>query len=69
MIEELILQQVAALPEHLKQEVLHFVEFLRTKAVPAAEVARPNRVAGLAAGRYVMAPDFNEPLDDFKEYM
>lgn len=30
---------------------------------------RKRRRAGTAKGTFWMAPDFNEPLDDFKEYM
>jgi len=30
---------------------------------------RKRRHAGTAKGTYWMAPDFNEPLEDFKEYM
>jgi antitoxin (DNA-binding transcriptional repressor) of toxin-antitoxin stability system len=30
---------------------------------------KKRRKAGSAAGQIFMAPDFDEPLDDFKEYM
>ncbi len=30
---------------------------------------RKRRRAGTAKGTFWMAPDFNEPLEDFKEYM
>ena len=30
---------------------------------------RKRRQAGTAKGTFWMAPDFNEPLDDFKDYM
>jgi hypothetical protein len=30
---------------------------------------RKKRRAGFSKARFVMSPDFNAPLDDFKEYM
>lgn len=75
MTEDLILQQLHQLPEALKQEVLHYVEFLRSKLEATSQsngqvpfVSRKS-MFGSAQGKYEMAPDFNEPLDDFKEYM
>lgn len=50
-------------------------EVVFTKATqPIAKVinltpGKKRRQAGSAAGQIVMAPDFDEPLDDFKEYM
>lgn len=75
MTEDLILQHLHQLPEALKQEVLHYVEFLRSKlSVPQEPTGEPaaisrTKIFGSARGRYEMAPDFNEPLDDFKDYM
>jgi antitoxin (DNA-binding transcriptional repressor) of toxin-antitoxin stability system len=31
--------------------------------------ARQNRQAGSAAGQIIMSPDFDEPLEDFQDYM
>jgi Protein of unknown function (DUF2281) len=60
--EKLILSQIQQLPEQLKQEVLH------TKY--NAQNRKPkNRKAGSAEGKSTLAPDFDEPLKDFKEYM
>ena len=38
------------------------------KLVPYTE-ARQRRAPGSAKGKIVMSPDFNEPLEDFAEYM
>ncbi len=66
--EKLILAQIQQLPEQLKQEVLHYVEFLQAKY--NAQSRKPkNRKAGSAKGKYKLAPDFDQPLEDFKEYM
>lgn len=37
--------------------------------VTAASKSKKQRVFGSARGLIQIAPDFNEPLDDFKEYM
>lgn len=66
--EKLILSQLQQLPEQLKQEVLHYVEFLQAKY--NAQNRKPKkRKAGSAEGKFKLAPDFDEPLEDFKEYM
>lgn len=66
--EKLILARIQQLPEQLKQEVLHYVEFLQTKY--DAQNRKPeNRKAGSAEGQFTIAPDFDAPLEDFKEYM
>jgi hypothetical protein len=66
--EKTILAQIQQLPEHLKQEVLHYIEFLQKKYV-AQKQKNKYRKAGSAKGKYKLAPDFDEPLEDFKEYM
>ncbi len=66
--EKLILSQILQLPEQLKQEVLHYVEFLQAKY--DAQNRKPkNRKAGSAEGKFKLAPDFDASLEDFKEYM
>jgi hypothetical protein len=66
--EKAILAQIQQLPEQLKQEVLHYVEFLQTKYA-AKNQKNKKRKAGSAKGKYKLAPDFDAPLEDFKEYM
>jgi hypothetical protein len=66
--EKVILSQIQQLPEQLKQEVLHYVEFLQTKYKTQNQKPQ-NRKAGSAKGKYKLAPDFDAPLEDFKEYM
>lgn len=70
MTEQLILQQIQLLPETLKQELLDYAEFLARKAGAIAGPPVANRrMMGSALGKYTMTEDFNEPLDDFKDYM
>lgn len=71
MTEELIIPKLNGLSENLKIEVLHFVEFLQTKnqnLEPKIE-QEPKRKFGYAKGKYKISPDFEEPLDDFKDYI
>lgn len=59
--------QISSLPSDLKKEVSDFVEFLKQKAKSKTRLKK--RQLGAAKGLIVMSPNFDEPLDDFKEYM
>ncbi len=80
MTEQLILQQLFLMPETLKQEVLHYIFYLTSsynkttqhyidlqQNAPFVKEQKP--VFGSAREKYTLSPDFDEPLDDFKEYM
>lgn len=41
---------------------------MQNSSIQISPIKKP-RKPGSAAGQIVMAPDFDEPLDDFKEYM
>ena len=70
MTEQALIQEIQTLPENLKQEVLHFVQFLKQKQVAKTESAKPRqRKAGSAKGEIIMADDFDAPLEDFADYM
>lgn len=60
--------KVATLPDDLKDEVSSYVDYLKSKT-QAKEPIKTSRKAGLAKGLIQMKEDFDEPLDDFKEYM
>lgn len=58
------------LPDSLKAEVVDFLEFLETKAKKRSGGNKKNKPKfGSAKGMFVMGADFDEPLEDFKEYM
>ena len=59
--------KISSLPENLKKEVLDFIEFLQTKnkKVPSKEP----RTFGSLKGKIKLAEDFDDPIEDFKEYM
>ncbi len=59
--------EISSLPADLKKEVSDFVEFLKQKAKPKTKLKE--RQLGAAKGLIIMSPDFDEPLEDFKEYM
>lgn len=62
-----MLDKVLKLPENLKSEVADFVDFLLNKNKSSSTKSKP--VFGSAKGMFIMQPDFDEPLEDFKEYM
>ncbi|MGB3585245.1 MAG: DUF2281 domain-containing protein [Tunicatimonas sp.] len=63
-----IYTKLVTLPNDLKDEVGNYVDFLKSKVQGKGEV-KTSRKAGLAKGLIRMRKDFDEPLDDFKEYM
>jgi len=60
--------KLATLPDDLKKEVGDFVEFLKSKTTTKGK-SNTQRKAGLAKGLIQMKEGFDDPLDDFKEYM
>jgi hypothetical protein len=59
--------QISSLPSDLKKEVSDFVEFLKQKT--NAKEKPKERKFGYAKGFFKMSPDFDEPLEDVKDYM
>jgi hypothetical protein len=55
------------LPNDIKSEVMDFIEFLLTKK--NKEIKKKVPKFGSAKGKIYISPDFDEPLDDFKEYL
>ncbi len=62
-----ILSKLDALPDNLKQEVVDFIDFLAAKSGTSKKKNTPQ--FGSAKGLIKMSPDFDEPLEEFKEYM
>ncbi|MBN8789330.1 MAG: DUF2281 domain-containing protein, partial [Terrimonas sp.] len=63
----LLYNKLASLPDNLKSEVEDFIDFLKSKAKGSDKTQKPR--FGSGKGMFKMAADFDEPLDDFKEYM
>ncbi|MGK7902767.1 MAG: DUF2281 domain-containing protein [Hormoscilla sp.] len=74
MLQTKIVDNLSKLPESIQEEVLHYVEFLverYAQKINEEDVIKPKRKAGALKGTFVLPlPDyFDEPLEDFKEYM
>ena len=59
--------KINGLPTDLKSEVNDFVDFLLGKRKKEIKKKKPK--FGCAKGQIYMSPDFDEPLEDFKDYM
>jgi hypothetical protein len=59
--------KISYLPAELKTQVNDFVDFLLSKRKKEEKKKQPKY--GCAKGQIYMSPDFDEPLEDFKEYM
>ena len=62
-----LLDKLNYLSEDLKSEVNDFIDFLLSKKKKQIKINKPQ--FGCLKGQIYMSPDFDEPLDDFKEYM
>ena len=70
MSDQQILSLIQSLEPKLQEEVIHFIESLKSKEKGKQEPQKPYRKAGTLNGLITyMAPDFDAPLDDLKEYM
>ncbi|MBQ8211132.1 MAG: DUF2281 domain-containing protein [Treponema sp.] len=69
---EVLEKKITLLPENYINEVIDFVDFLVAKSNSTQKIEHnyPNRKAGIAKDpNFFMAPDFDEPLECFKDYM
>ena len=74
MALELLLEEAQGMSEEDLMEVIRFMRFIkagsRRVAAPVSESEKPVlRKAGKYRGKIVIADDFDEPLEEFKEYM
>lgn len=77
MVQSVILEKLAALPEALQTEVLHYIEFLLEKYAKNGSKSQQNLVKpveqqygyGSMAGQIIIPDDFDEPLEEFAAYM
>ena len=65
--ESELLSLLSRLPDSLKLEILHYTEFLVNKC--AENDGTKKRKAGLLKVKIWMSDDFDEPLEEFEEYM
>jgi hypothetical protein len=71
MIKTTILKNLDRLPDSLQQEVLHYTQFLLETHAKNTPIPQKKRQAGFLKGTFALplAEDFNEPIEDFQEYM
>ena len=65
--DQQFLNELHELPPEQQTKVLDFIRALKRKQALADEAPRPR--FGSARGLIKMADDFDEPLEDFAEYM
>jgi hypothetical protein len=71
-IDTEIFKTVAKMPESLKKEILHYAEYLvekHAKTESSQEQLEQPHGYGSWAGKIIMSENFDEPLEDLKEYM
>jgi hypothetical protein len=67
MTDILIYSKISTLPPNLKREVSDFIDFLQSKNNKS--LSKRKRVFGYAKDSITLKPGFDDPLEDFKEYM
>ena len=66
MSNTMLYNKIKSLPENLQSEASDFIDFLLKKNQKKNGIKRK---AGFLKGKIKMSADFDEPLEDFKEYM
>ena len=64
-----LLEKIKLLPLDYQQEVNNFVDFILEKKINIPYPEHKNRESGQLKGKVWMSPDFDAPLEDFKDYM
>jgi hypothetical protein len=63
----LFYNKLAALPDSLKIQVSHFIDFLSSKRKKETDRNKPK--FGSCKGAFKIKKGFDNPLEDFKQYM
>jgi len=64
-----LVAKIEKLPPEKQVEVEDFVNFLASKQLGQEAQLLKKRQFGAFKGKITMSDDFDEPLEDFKEYM
>lgn len=62
-----ITKELEQLPNNLKQEVFDFIAFLKSKKINSSKNIAPK--FGSLIGKIKMHPNFDEPMQEFNEYV
>lgn len=68
MTEMILYSKINNLPQNLKKEVIDFIDFLQSKHETKKPKVKKPRIFGYAKDSITIKPDFDEPLEEFKEY-
>ena len=63
------LDKVKLMPPDYQQEVKNFIDYVWEKKLGLSCEKQEARNSGLLKGKMWMSADFDEPLEDFKDYM
>lgn len=66
MNNDTVIAEFKSLPLDLQKEVADFIAFLKSKQENSEKKGR--REPGLLKGKIIIHPDFDDPLEDFKDY-
>jgi hypothetical protein len=64
-----ILEKIKLIPKNYQEEVIDFIDFILEKKANKNNSILTERPLGLLKGKMKMSDSFDEPLDDFKNYM
>jgi hypothetical protein len=64
-----LLEKIAQLPEDFKSQLDAYIDSLLEKAHKQASEKNHERILGIGSGKGSMSPDFDEPLEEMKEYL
>jgi len=59
--------QISSLPNDLQKKVAEYISFLKYQAKKPSK--QKGRTSGLAKGMISMKDNFNDPIEDFQDYM
>ena len=68
MLQKSIYRKLEQLPENLQVEILSYIENLISSSFKSPPELK-ERPFGFAKGTFIISNDFDEPLEDLKEYM
>ena len=71
MVSPQLISTLDKLPADLQVEILHYAEYLAAKYASSQSGTQQQtyRRAGTMKGMFTMAEDFDDPLEDLKDYM
>ncbi len=68
MLQDTIYQKVEKLPVSIQLKILNYIDSIKESS-HLNQKSTDERPFGFAKGTFIMTVDFDEPLEDFKEYM